>query len=147
MIVNSVLGNIKDFDTKGKTIDKVKLNADDRQKKIIRLQSDSGVDIGINLSGDKHLHNGDILAESDDKIFVIDFLPQDIIIIKPNSIAQMGFVAHSIGNRHIPAVFENDTMIVEDDYLIIQLLDENKVNYEKTKRVLDQILRHASHKH
>lgn len=146
MIVEHVLGNIKSYDTTNKVVDKVKVCADDRLKHIIRLKSDSGVEIGVNL-GDSHLHNGDILGDKDGVVFVVDFLPQKVILIKPSDMMQMGFIAHSIGNRHTPAVFEDGFMIVEDDYLIASWLDENKVNYEQTERVLRHALRHADHHH
>lgn len=147
MIVKAVLGNIKDYNTNDKSIDKVKMSADDRLKQIVRLVSDSGVEIGINLEDGKHLHNGDVLGEDETKVFVLDFLPQDVLLIKPKDIMQMGFVAHSIGNRHIPAVFEDGEMIIEDDYLITQWLDSNGVAYEQTQKVLKHALKHASHKH
>ncbi|MBZ7986423.1 urease accessory protein UreE [Campylobacter sp. Cr9] len=146
MIVKTILGNISNYDTKGKAIDNVKVAPDDRLKHILRLVSDSGVEIGVSLDGG-HFHNGDVLAENDEKIFVVECLPQNVILIKPKDIMQMGFVAHSIGNRHMPAVFEDGFMIVEDDYLIAEWLDDNHIDYEKTQKVLRHALKHASHHH
>lgn len=146
MIVKTILGNIKDYDTKGKTIDNVKVAPDDRLKHILRLQSDSGVEIGVSLDGG-HFHHGDVLGEDDIRIFVVECLPQSVLVIKPKDIMQMGFVAHSIGNRHTPAVFEDGAMIIEDDYLIVDWLKENDVPFERTEKVLRHALRHASHTH
>lgn len=146
MIVNKILGNMKDYDVEGKTLHKVKISADDRLKHIIRAESDNGVEIGISLENG-HLHNGDILAQDGTALYVVDFLPQSVILIKATNIMQMGFVAHSIGNRHTPAVFEDGMMIVEDDYLIAQWLDENQVPYERCEKVLHHALKHADHHH
>lgn len=146
MIVKTILGNIKNYDTKGKIIDNVKVSPDDRLKHILRLKSDSGVEIGLSLDSG-HIHNGDILGEDNERVFVIECLPQNVILIKPKDMMQMGFVAHSIGNRHMPAVFEDGFMIVEDDYLIIEWLEENHISYEKTQKVLRHALKHASHHH
>ncbi|PZT48126.1 hypothetical protein B6S12_05695 [Helicobacter valdiviensis] len=146
MIVSKIIGNISSFDCKGKTIDKVKVSAEDRLKQIIRLKSDSGIEIGVNLQ-EGHLHNGDILGEDDKSIFVVDFLPQNVLLITPKDMMQMGFVAHSIGNRHTPAVFEEGAMIVEEDYLLIEWLEANKVPYQKAQKVLKCALKHASHHH
>lgn len=146
MVVTAILGNIHSYDVKGKLIDKVKVSPDDRLKHIIRLQSDGGVQIGVNLSN-AHLHNGDVLAEDEKAVFVVEFLPQSVILIQPHDMMQMGFVAHSIGNRHTPAVFEDGAMIVEDDYLIAAWLDENKVPYKREERVLKHALKHADHHH
>lgn len=146
MIVKNILGNIKNYSINGKIIDEVKVFADDRLKQIIRLKSDGGVEIGVSLEKG-HLHDGDVLFDDGIKIFVVKFLAQNVILIKPKDIMQMGFIAHSIGNRHIPALFEDDMMIVEDDYLISSFLDEHKVEYEKTTKVLSKALKHASHTH
>lgn len=147
MIVNKILGNIANYDTNGKTIDKVSISPDDRLKKIVRLKSASGVEIGISLDEDRVLHDGDILAEDESRVFVLDCLPQDVLVIRPKDMTEMGVVAHSIGNRHIPAIFENGEMIIENDYLIVEWLNENKVAYEKLKKVLHHPLKHASHHH
>lgn len=146
MIFTTTLGNIHSYDLKDKIIDKVKVCADDRLKQIIRLKSDSGIEIGLNLESG-HLHDGDVLGESEDKVFVVEFLPQEVILIQAKDMMQMGFVAHSIGNRHMPAVFEDNMMIVEDDYLIATWLDENQVPYERAQKVLKHALKHADHHH
>lgn len=146
MLVKNILGNIEDYDIKAKAIDKVKLTADDRLKQIIRLTSDSGIEIGINLDG-KHLHDGDVLAENEYNVFVVEFLPQTVLVIKPIDITQMGFIAHSIGNKHIPSIFESGVIIIEDDYLMVNWLREVGISFEKKEFVLKHPLKHASHHH
>ncbi|CAM2794496.1 urease accessory protein UreE [Helicobacter burdigaliensis] len=146
MIVTKILNNINNFECKGKAIDKVKLSADDRLKQIVRLKSDNGIEIGVNLQ-EGHLHDGDILGEDEKNIFVVEFLPQNVILIMPKDMMQMGFVAHSIGNRHTPAVFEDGVMIVEEDYLLIEWLEANNVSYKKAQKVLKCALKHANHHH
>lgn len=146
MIVKNILGNIKDYSLDGKTVHKVNISADDRLKHIIRVESENGVEIGISLESG-HLHNGDILAQDGTNLYVVDFLPQEVILIKCVDLMQMAFVAHSIGNRHTPAVFEDGMMIIEDDYLIAQWLDDHQIPYERCKKVLRHALKHAEHHH
>ncbi|HFW4799756.1 TPA: urease accessory protein UreE [Salmonella enterica subsp. diarizonae serovar 60-67:z35:-] len=146
MIVNTILGNIKSYDVKDLTVHLVRISPDDRLKYIVRVKSDNGIEIGICLESG-HLHNGDVLAEDGGAIYVVDFLPQKVIIIKTTNPMEMGFVAHSIGNRHTPAVFEDGMMIIEDDYLIAKWLEEHNVPYERCEKVLHHALKHASHQH
>ncbi len=146
MIVKNILGNIKDFNLEGLTIHKVKISADDRLKHIIRVEADNGVEIGISLNNG-HLHNGDVLFQDDTSLYVVDFLPQSVILIKCTDIMQIAFVAHSIGNRHTPAIFEDGMMIIEDDYLIAEWLKNHDVPFEKCERVLRHALKHAEHSH
>ena len=147
MILKEILGNVKDFDTKGKAIDKVKISADDRLKRVVRLTSDNGVDIGLNLSTETILNDGDVLAEDENSVFVLECLPQDVLVIKPEDIVTMAFAAHSIGNRHAPAVFEQGAMIIEYDYLIAQWLDEHNIPFTRENLVVSNPLKHASHHH
>ncbi|WP_297575178.1 urease accessory protein UreE [uncultured Campylobacter sp.] len=147
MIVKEILGNIANFDTKTKEIVKVKIGADDRLKRVVRLTSDNGVDIGINLNDEVVLKDGDILGEDDKFLYVLECLAQDVLVIKPKEMLQMGFAAHSIGNRHAPAVFKQGAMIVEYDYLIAKWLDENKIPYSRQNLVLATPLKHATHRH
>ena len=146
MIIKTILGNIKDYNLDGKTIHKVQISADDRLKHIIRVEASNGTDIGISLESG-HLHNGDILAQDGTDLYVVDFLPQSVILIKCTDLMQMAFVAHSIGNRHTPAAFEDGMMIIEDDYLIAKWLKDHNVPFDQCERVLHHALKHAEHSH
>lgn len=147
MIVKEILGNINDVAAPSKTIIRVNIDPDDRLKRVVRLTADDGSDFGVNLSSDTMLREGDILAETNDLIYVLHCLPQDVLLIKPDDLMTMAFAAHSIGNRHTPAVFEDGAMIVEYDYLIAQWLDEHNIAYTREERVLSTPLKHASHHH
>ena len=57
-------------------------------------------------------------------MIIVDVMPDDLLIIKPRSILEMGNIAHQLGNRHLPAQFEGDEMFVQYDYLVEELLQE-----------------------
>ena len=145
MIVNEILGNLDNFDLKDKKIDFANISNDDRVKKILRVKSNNGVEIGINVEDE--VKDGDILAILDDSIVVVKILPTDVLEISPKNLKEMGIIAHNIGNRHTPAIFEEDLMIIEPDSLIEEFLKNQNVKFKKTKRVLKTALMHASHSH
>ena len=145
MIVNKILGNLDNFDLKDKKVDFVNISNDDRVKKVLRVKSNNGVEIGINVEDE--LKDGDILAILDDSIVAVKILPTDVLEISPKNLKEMGIIAHNIGNRHTPAIFEKDLMIIEPDSLIEEFLKNQNVDFKKTKRVLKTALRHASHSH
>ncbi|MCZ6112048.1 urease accessory protein UreE [Campylobacter ureolyticus] len=145
MIVNKILGNLDNFDLKDKKVDFANISNDDRVKKVLRVKSDKGVEIGINVEDE--IKDGDILAILDDSVVVVKILPTDVLEISPKNLKEMGIIAHNIGNRHTPAIFEEDLMIIEPDSLIEEFLKNQNVKYKKTKRVLKTALRHASHSH
>ena len=145
MIINKILGNLDNFDLKDKKVDFANISNDDRVKKVLRVKSNNGVEIGINVEDE--LKDGDILAILEDNIVAIKILPTDVLEISPKNLKEMGIIAHNIGNRHTPAIFEEDLMIIEPDSLIEEFLKNQNVKYKKTKRVLKTALRHANHSH
>ena len=116
MVVNKILGNLNNFDLKDKKVDFANISNDDRVKKVLRVKSNNGVEIGINVEDE--LKDGDILAILEDNIVAIKILPTDVLEISPKNLKEMGIIAHNIGNRHTPAIFEEDLMIIEPDSLI-----------------------------
>lgn len=145
MIVNKILGNLDNFDLKDKKVDFANISNDDRVKKVLRVKSNNGVEIGINVEDE--LKDGDILAILDDSVVVVKILPTDVLEISPKNLKEMGIIAHNIGNRHTPAIFEENLIIIEPDILIEEFLKNQNVDFKKTKRVLKTALRHASHSH
>ena len=145
MIVNKILGNLDNFDLKDKKVDFANISNDDRVKKVLRVKSNNGVEIGINVEDE--VKDGDILAILDDSVVAVKILPTDVLEISPKNLKEMGIIAHNIGNRHTPAIFEEDLMIIEPDSLIEEFLKNQNVDFKKTKRVLKTALRHASHSH
>lgn len=145
MIVNKILGNLDNFDLKDKKVDFANISNDDRVKKVLRVKSDKGVEIGINVEDE--IKDGDILAILDDSVVVVKILPTDVLEISPKNLKEMGIIAHNIGNRHTPAIFEENLMIIEPDSLIEEFLKNQNVDFKKTKRVLKTALRHANHSH
>lgn len=145
MIINKILGNLDNFDLKDKKVDFANVSNDDRVKKVLRAKSNNGVEIGINVEDE--VKDGDILAILDDSVVAVKILPTDVLEISPKNLKEMGIIAHNIGNRHTPAIFEEDLMIIEPDSLIEEFLKNQNVDFKKTKRVLKTALRHASHSH
>ena len=80
-------------------------------------------------------------------MIIVDVMPDDLLIIKPRTILEMGNIAHQLGNRHLPAQFEGDEMFVQYDYLVEELLQELDIPFEREKRKVKQAFRHIGHSH
>ena len=74
-------------------------------------------------------------------------LSDDLLVISPRSFQEMGTIAHQLGNRHLPAQFEEDEMMVQYDYLVEELLNELEIPYKREKRKVKQAFRHIGHSH
>lgn len=128
-------------------LEKVYLESSDLVKRIQRVVTDHGREIGIRLTEPKDLSVGDILYMDAQDIIVVDVVPDDLLVIRPTSLQQMGDIAHRIGNRHLPAQFEGDTMLVQYDYLIEDLLREVSIPYARESKKVKQAFRHIGHSH
>ena len=148
MVFERVLGNIKDIENiNNYHVEKIILKSDDLLKRIIRVTSDHGHEYGISLDKGKTLNNGDILLKDSHNLVIVQYESNDILVIKPTSINEMGKIAHALGNRHLPAQFENDTMIVEYDNLVEDKLKHDNINYSRENRVLEKAFRHVEFEH
>jgi urease accessory protein len=147
MIIEKVLGNVSTIEKRTTHVERVYLESDLLVKRIQRVITDHGREIGIRLKDNKDLVDGDILHMDEKNMIVISVKEDDVLVIMPTSIGQMGDIAHQLGNRHLPAQFEGDEMLVQYDYLVEELLKQVKVPYKRENRKVGQAFRHIGHSH
>ena len=128
-------------------IEKVYLESAYLVKRIQRVKTDHGNELGIRLKEARDLVAGDVLFMDDKNMIVIDVLSDDLIVISPRSINEMGNIAHQLGNRHLPAQFEGDDMLVQYDYLVEELLQEMGIPFKREDRKVKKAFRHIGHSH
>lgn len=150
MIIEKIVTNIENLkqeDIEKHHIEKVYLESADLVKRIQRVTTDHGKEIGIRLTDHRDLIAGDILFMDDKNIIMIDVISDDLIVISPRSLKEMGTIAHQLGNRHLPAQFEDDDMLVQYDYLVEELLKQLDIPYKREERKVKQAFRHIGHSH
>jgi urease accessory protein len=150
MIINKIIGNIEDFDESEinkRHIEKVNLESDQLVKRIQRLTTDHDRVIGLQLKDKRDLANGDILYMDDQNIIMVNVLSDELLIIRPKDMEEMGRVAHELGNRHLPAQFDGNEMLIQYDYLTERLLQEMELTFVKEKRQVKHAFRHIGHSH
>ncbi len=103
MLIEKVIGNIEDEKYKNYTaaqIKKVEIEWHERHKRILKKG-----DIAIRLSDEQALSGlktGDVLAISDNNIYVIEILPTEALIINVPNESLVAKVCYEIGNKHAP---------------------------------------------
>ncbi|UEX90093.1 urease accessory protein UreE [Staphylococcus ratti] len=149
MIVESIQGNIANLTQEEKQIhiEKVYLENSDLVKRIQRVTSDHGTEIGIRLNQPIDLQYGDILYRDDKNMIIIDVNSEDIIAIQPRTLKEMGDIAHQLGNRHLPAQFTETEMLVQYDYLVEDLLKDLAIPYQREARKVNKAFKHIGHSH
>ena len=94
MIFTKVDALVKDIDVDKYHIETVILSSDDLNKKIIRVKSDHGNEFGIRLDKGQKLQNGSAFFIDDHHVLAIGVESQDLIVISPKDMDEMGITAH-----------------------------------------------------
>ncbi|MFL1673826.1 urease accessory protein UreE [Paenibacillus dendritiformis] len=150
MIIEQIAGRLADLSPEeraGRHMEKVFMASEDMLKTIQRVTTDHGNEIGIRLAQRTELKDGDILYMDDKNMIVIEVMPDDVLVIQPRSIREMGEIAHKLGNRHLPAQFEGDGMVVQYDYLVEEQLNQDGIPFARENKKMKQAFRHVGHKH
>ncbi|RJG22959.1 urease accessory protein UreE [Paenibacillus thiaminolyticus] len=150
MIIEQIAGRLADLSPEertGRHIEKVFMASEDMLKTIQRVTTDHGNEIGIRLTQRTELKDGDILYMDDKNMIVIEVMPDDVLVIHPRSIREMGEIAHKLGNRHLPAQFEGNAMVVQYDYLVEEQLTQDGIPFARENKKMKKAFRHVGHKH
>jgi urease accessory protein len=147
LIIEKIIGNVENMGLNGRHIERVYVSSDDLVKRIQRVTTDHAKEIGIRLKDPKDLKDGDILFMDQHNAIIVSVTADDLLIIRPVSIKQMGEIAHQLGNRHLPAQFDEDVMLVQYDYLVEELLVQLNIPYTRENRKVKQAFRHIGHQH
>ncbi|MFF2458987.1 urease accessory protein UreE [Peribacillus simplex] len=150
MIIEKIVANIEAMDREEiakRHMEKVYLESANLVKRIQRVTTDHGHEIGIRLKELRDLKAGDVLYMDDKNMIVVDVLSDDLLVISPPSLNEMGTIAHQLGNRHLPAQFEENDMLVQYDYLVEELLQELQIPFTREERKVKQAFRHIGHSH
>lgn len=157
MIITAIEHNITDQPDfpAGRRVIEVAFEDLDLDKRIQRVQVPGGGELGLRLNpGHPILRDGDVLTAADDAVHVVRIAPTDVLVITPTDAHEMGFVAHALGNRHLPAQFaapgklnERAAMVVAYDHTVQAFLDDHGVDYQRTELVPPKPFRHSEHTH
>jgi urease accessory protein len=161
VIIEKILGNVHELPAglaesySALHREEVVLPSAELVKRIQRVTTDHGKELGIRLpAGSCDLRDGDILHMTESNMIVISVLPTDVLVIAPQTIHEMGVVAHSLGNRHLQAQFFDssseyaaEVMVCQYDHTVEDYLKYAGVPYARQERVMPVPFRHADHSH
>ena len=89
----------------------------------------------------------DYIYKDDKNIVVIKIKGDDVLVIKPKCMTEMGVIAHALGNRHLQAQFEEGKMIIQYDALVESELKREKIDYSRESLKLKKAFRHVEFGH
>ncbi|GAA0136252.1 urease accessory protein UreE [Paenibacillus sp. YSY-4.3] len=150
MIIEQIVTSLDDISPENRIqrhLERVYLHSDDLLKRIQRVVTDHGRELGISLVQSTSLNHGDVLYMDDNSLIVVEVVPEEVLAIRPRNMQEMGDIAHKLGNRHLPAQFEEERMLVQYDYLVEDLLKQSDVPYTCEKLKVKQPFRPIGHSH
>lgn len=98
MVAENVLKNIS-LDTTEKNIVKVPFEWFELEKKRISKVAEDGTSIGVCIP--ELLQAGDVIAETEEAVYVVEVLPSRLIKIHVETMQEMGRLGFELGNRHL----------------------------------------------
>ena len=148
MVFNKILGNINSLENLEKYhVETIYVDSEDLLKRILSVTSDHKREYGISLENGERIKDGDLLFNEDNKIIVVRTKSEDVLVIKPKSMNEMGEIAHKLGNRHLQAQFSNGEMIIQYDRLVEDELKRDNINYSREDIKLEKAFRHVEFGH
>lgn len=156
MIVTEILGNVDALsEGEAPNRDYVKFDNESRLKRIQRVTTESGEEVGLRLGNEvREIQDGDILHREGDTLLVAKIEPSDVLVIEPRTISEALEVAHALGNRHLQAqffgadsVFGKDVMVVRYDHTVQHHIEHTEVPFHRGDYVMPKAFRHAEHTH
>jgi urease accessory protein len=103
-------------------IDRVILDADDRQRRRIMLTGENGTTFLLDLERPVSLRNGDGLVLDDGSVVEVQGAPEPLIEVAGRSATDMLRIAWHIGNRHTDLQIVGDRLRIRRDHVLEAML-------------------------
>jgi urease accessory protein len=146
VVHSTVLGRLDEFDVGERAVERVIVGSDDLAKRILRFATSAG-DIGVRFFGVQRLRDGDVIYADERVVIAVLVEADDVLVLRPATIAAAIGLAHALGNRHLPIHADGDAIVVRYDPLLEPLAAEHHVPASRERRVLPKAFRHANAPH
>lgn len=154
MLVEKVIGNIRDKEFSNKKIDYVDIEWHESFKKLHKKTSKNGLEVGIKLGNDiliKGLRQGDVLGIYEDTVIAVNIPPAKALVITVEDLDLIPKVCYEIGNKHA-TLFKGETnntfVTIFDEPMktmlekIGVLVEEKEVKFDFEKSISSSINNH-----
>lgn len=89
------------------------------------------------------MESGSAFKIGEKRLLVISVIPDEMIVVKPKNIDEMGVIAHLLGNLHKPVQVKDGTISLLLDKVVVNTLDKRHADYEIKQIKLDEPLKYA----
>jgi urease accessory protein len=116
MFCERVVGQIDpDAPPAGLGVDWLDLSWFDCTQRALRKRTRGGADVRVLLPVGQTPRHGDVLHRDDGVAVAVNLLPTAVLVVRPQSIADMGRLAVELGNLHVPVEVAGPELVVIPD--------------------------------
>lgn len=146
MILTKIFDDVRNIPNLARYhVETAMVKSDDLAKHILRVTSDHGREYGIRLEDEEeHLFSGVAFQLSEHNLLVLTAIPDQMLVISPRSIDEMGTTAHMLGNLHKPVEVKDGTISLLYDDVVRETLEQQGIPFEEVKRELGAPLPYAN---
>ncbi|HTY68074.1 MAG TPA: Urease accessory protein UreE [Alphaproteobacteria bacterium] len=101
----------------------VTLGYDDRHRRRLRLATDAGEPVLLDLPYTAVLADGDGLALSEGGFVAVRAALEDLVEITADTPALLSRIAWHVGNRHVPAELDGQRILIREDHVIVAMVE------------------------
>lgn len=114
LIVNHILGRAEAPQFIDRQRDSIAILSADAGRRRIRVRSEQGVDVGIDLPRQSWLYDGAVLHDDGERILVVVRQPEPVMVIALAHLTMQAVfrIGHALGNRHSPSQLHGNEIIV-----------------------------------
>jgi urease accessory protein len=107
---------------RGRAVDRVVLDADDRQRRRVVLTTENGTRLLLDFPAPVTLHDGDGLVLDDGSVVVVAGQAESLIELTAKAPLDLVRLAWHIGNRHTDVQFTEAGLRIRRDHVLEEML-------------------------
>ena len=116
LLVQEILGDASEPRFAGRRVERLPVDSASAAKRRLRLETDAGSDIAVDLERGAYLRDGAVLFDDGERIVVVDRTPESALVVRlapgPDLVAQAVRLGHAFGNQHVPVEVEGNEIRV-----------------------------------
>ncbi len=101
--------------------DRVRLDAEDRHRRRIRLKGEGGTDFLLDLDEAVALRDGDGIVLDDGSTVLVTGQAEPLLVLRARSPLDMVRLAWHLGNRHTGVQIDGDTIVIRHDHVLEEM--------------------------
>lgn len=115
LLVRAIVGYEMEPRFAGRQRDVASVRSTDAAKRRLRIRTDGGTDVALDLPRGAYLRHGTVLADDGERIVVVERDPEQTLVVRldlslPSTeiVRQAARLGHAFGNQHVPLEIEGN---------------------------------------